>query len=129
LNYDLSVWDTDTLSFGVEYTRDPLGYGSTSEYAFVLAAGAYQPFLLSREYGAFTVYAQNPGTWNNVTFTWLNLANLTDRSALTRFSARFTHWEDLKVEVGGAYHFGPDTGEFRLGGQRFSFNSRLMVDF
>jgi len=59
--------------------------------------------------------APAPYSWDNTTFTLSTLANLSDRSGITRFDYSFILLTHLRLEAFGAIHWGERKGEFRFG--------------
>jgi hypothetical protein len=111
----------DTFSVGAEYFYNGLGYSNVKDYLGVLIPRA-QPlmnpatfFYLGRQYLGVFATAPAPYSWDNTTFTFSTLANLTDRSGITRLDYSLTVLTHVRFEAYGAVHWGQENGEFRLG--------------
>jgi hypothetical protein len=128
-SYELPYADNDSLSFAVEYFRNDDGYQTKSDYVWALAAGAYTPYQLARDYALFSIYAPTPGSWNHTTISLLNLVNLSDSSGLSKLGVAFELMQDLQFEPSVSWHFGDSDGELRLGDQKYDVAARLSVQF
>ncbi len=129
ISYEAKYSDVDTVAVGIEYFRNGGGATDISQYMPIFLSGRYVPFYLSRDYGAFFVSLPKPGGWNDVTFSWYNLFNLTDRSAISRLDSWITLMQDLQFNAAVAGHFGSPSGEFKTGGQRVDLTLGLKIDF
>ena len=110
--------DTDTVTFGVEYFYNQLGYADASLYPQVLASavrsGQPIPFLyLGIHYLAGFVYLPAPGSFNIGSITGSAIANLSDQSVISRLDVQARVLTYMDVNVYGTYHFGRE-GEFRF---------------
>jgi hypothetical protein len=128
-SYELAYADNDSLSFAVEYFRNEDGYQSKSDYVWALAAGAYTPYQLARDYALLSIYVPTPGSWNHTTISLLNLVNLSDSSGLSKLGVAFELMQDLQFEPSLSWHFGDSDGELRLGDQKYDVAARLSVQF
>ncbi len=109
--------DEDTFTVGIEYFYNSNGYGYDDRglYPLLLVNNAFTPFYLGRHYAGAYLLLPKPGSWNLHTFTLSTLANLSDRSAVTRLDWSMTLLTYLVVEAYLQGHLGTNGGEFRLG--------------
>ena len=112
----------DTFTVGSEYFYNALGYTNPQVYPGVLFLPHATPlnnpatfFYLGRHYLAFYATAPGPYSWDNTTFTLSNLANLSDKSGMTRLDYSLIVLTHVRFEAYGAVHWGQRNGEFRLG--------------
>ncbi len=117
--YTRKYADKDTFTVGAEYFYNGLGYTSVKDY---LGLFAFSPvmrnpatfFYLGRQYLGVFATAPAPYGWDLHTFTLSSLANLSDRSGITRFDYGYTLLTHLRFEAYAAVHWGQRNGEFRL---------------
>jgi len=121
VSYTRQYADKDTFTVGAEYFYNGLGYSSAKDY-LGLVVPRTQPllnpatfFYLGRHYLAVFATAPAPYSWDNTTFTLSNLANLSDRSGITRLDYSLTVLTHVRFEAYGAVHWGQQNGEFRFG--------------
>ena len=124
VSYTRQYADKDTFTVGSEYFYNGLGYSNVKDYLGLLfppqtLANPATFFYLGRHYLGVFATAPAPYSWDNTTFTLSNLANLSDRSGITRLDYSLTVLTHVRFEAYGAVHWGQQNGEFRLG-----FNSR-----
>jgi hypothetical protein len=111
----------DVFTMGAEYFYNGLGYGDTSVYPGLIlphSQALREPatfFYLGRHYAAVFATAPAPYSWDNTTFTLSNLANLSDRSGITRLDYSLILLTHLRFEAFAAVHWGNNHGEFRFG--------------
>lgn len=115
--------DNDNLTFGVEYNLNPAGYADANDYAWLLFQGDFTPFYLGQHYGAFYALLSGPGRWEDASFTFSTLGNLSDFSFVSRldFSTLLLTHLRLEAYVGTHYVLRPGAvfdpkaiGEFHL---------------
>jgi len=112
---------TDVFTISAEYFYNGLGYNDTAVYPGLVLPHSQtlrEPatfFYLGRHYAGVFASAPAPYSWDNTTFTLSNLANLSDRSGITRFDYSFILLTHLRFEAFGAVHWGERNGEFRFG--------------
>jgi hypothetical protein len=128
-SYDRPIFDNDLITFTLEYFNYGADKARTDDYQSVFLAGTYSPFYLSQHYGLFGVYLPAPGRWDDVTFYFYAIENLTDGSVLGRLDTIFTVMSDIQLTVTMAAHFGNPSGEFRVGGQRFDSSLLFRTNF
>lgn len=107
--------DNDTLILGGEYFFNSRGYSDPNLYPWLMVNGAYTPFYLGRHYGALTATLAAPGNWDNSTFTFSTIGNLSDLSFVSRLDFFQRVLSYLQVEAFAAAHYGRRNGEFRQG--------------
>jgi hypothetical protein len=72
-------------------------------------------FYLGRHYLGVYATAPAPYSWDNTTFTLSTLANMSDKSGITRLDYSVVVLTHLRFEAYGAVHWGQRNGEFRFG--------------
>lgn len=106
--------DNRTLTLGAEYFYHANGYDSLEFYPWLIFNGAYQPFYVGRHYAALFMLLPAPWDQNYGTINLANLANLSDRSFVSRLDVSFRVLTHLVFEAFAAVHYGTAGGEFRL---------------
>ncbi len=106
--------DEDSIELGAEYFWNQTGYEDPAIYPWLIANAAFSPFYLGRHYAGVYAYLPNPGSWNQTTFILTTLANLSDRSFVTRLDYSVLVLTYLRFEAYGQVHYGHAAGEFRL---------------
>jgi hypothetical protein len=121
VSYTRQYAEKDTFTVGAEYFYNGLGYATPKDYPGLIFPRA-QPlmnpatfFYLGRQYLGVFATAPAPYSWDNTTFTLSTLANLSDRSAITRLDYSLTVLTHVRFEAYGAVHYGQQNGEFRFG--------------
>jgi hypothetical protein len=121
VTYSRKYNDNDLWTAGVEYFYNHPGYTSPSMYSQVIQQAitsmnsALIPFFyLGQQYGAAYVSLPAPYSWNYTTFTLSTLANLSDRSFITRLDYSVTLLTHLSFEAFAGVHYGHGGGEFRF---------------
>ena len=120
LSYTRQYADKDTFTIGAEYFYNGLGYSNVKDYLglFALSQTMANPaafFYLGRQYLGVFATAPAPYSWDLHSFTLSTLANLSDRSGITRLDYSYTLLTHIRFEAYGAVHWGQQHGEFRLG--------------
>jgi hypothetical protein len=121
VSYTRQYADKDTFTVGAEYFYNALGYTDPKVYpglVFPRATALSNPatfFYLGRQYVGVYATAPAPYSWDNTTFTLSTLANLTDKSGITRLDYSLVVLTHLRFEAYGAVHWGQRNGEFRFG--------------
>ncbi len=121
LSYSVQYADKDVLTFGGEYFYNALGYSDPAVYPGLLLPRPVlldEPasfFYFGRHYAGVFATAPAPYSWDNTTFTFSNLVNISDRSGITRLDYTRILLTHLRFEAYGAVHWGQRDGEFRLG--------------
>jgi hypothetical protein len=120
VSYTRQYADKDTFTVGVEYFYNGLSYSNVKDYLGVLVPRT-QPlsnpatfFYLGRQYLGLFATAPAPYSWDNTTFTFSTLANVSDRSGITRLDYSLALLTHVRFEAYGAVHWGQRNGEFRL---------------
>jgi hypothetical protein len=122
VSYTRQYADKDTFTVGAEYFYNGLGYDDPRVYPAVVFLPHSSPlanpatfFYLGKQYLGVYATAPAPYSWDNTTFTLSTLANLTDKSGITRLDYSLTVLTHLRFEAYGAVHWGQRNGEFRFG--------------
>jgi hypothetical protein len=122
VSYTLQYADKDTFTVGAEYFYNGLGYDDPRVYPAVAFLPHTTPlanpatfFYLGKQYLGVYATAPAPYSWDNTTFTLSTLANLTDKSGISRLDYSLTVLTHLRFEAYGAVHWGQRNGEFRFG--------------
>jgi hypothetical protein len=112
----------DTFTVGAEYFYNGLGYSDAMVYPGILILQHSAPlsnpatyFYLGKHYLAVFATAPAPYSWDRTTFSLSTLANLSDKSGITRLDFSLNMLTHLRFEAYGAVHWGQRNGEFRLG--------------
>lgn len=114
LTYTFAYRENDTATVGAEYFFNPTGYDDTETYPFLLLNGGFQPFYTGRQYAAVYALLLGPGDWDKTSFVLSNLANLSDRSYVSRLDFTVRVLTYLTVEANVSVFYGNPNGEFRL---------------
>lgn len=120
--YGRNYTDDDAIYVGIEYFFNDLGYANADLYPVLFAEGQFTPFYTGRHYAGAYVFLPAPGSWNNTNFTTSTLANLSDRSAISRldYSRQVLTYLTLNTFVMG--HWG-ESGEFN-----YSYEQGALLD-
>jgi hypothetical protein len=116
LNTTIVLGENNNLILGGEYFYNSYGYDSASVYPLLFAQGAFQPFYTGRHYGAIYATFTSPtllGESGSLVLS--NLANLSDRSLISRLDYLKRVLSYLYLEAFADLHYGRKGGEFRLG--------------
>jgi hypothetical protein len=106
--------DEDTLTLGAEYFYNSLGYSDPAIYPWLIFNLDYNPFYTGRnQLGAYLLLPR-PGRWNDTTFILSTLANLSDRTFITRLDYSVLLLTYLRLEAFAAFHYGQEGGVFRF---------------
>ena len=106
--------DEDSLSLGAEYFYNGAGYADASLYPYLLFQGAYKPLYFGKHYAAGYLFLAGPGSWNDTSFIVSSIANLSDKSLVTRFDVRSQLRSWISVDGSVSWYTG-DQGEFSYG--------------
>jgi hypothetical protein len=122
VSYTRQYADKDTFTVGAEYFYNALGYDDPTVYPGVVflphGTALRNPasfFYLGRHYAAVFATAPAPYSWDNTTFTFSNLMNISDKSGITRLDYSLVLLTHLRFEAYAAVHWGQRNGEFRFG--------------
>jgi hypothetical protein len=129
IDYQLKYSDQDSVIFALEYFFNKEGYRDPTIYPWIYHNNLYVPYYLAMHYLSFIIVLQQPGSWNDFTFTLINLANVSDHSAISRLQMDVKIMQDLLLNTGVGYHYGKDSGEFKFSGQMMDFNLGLRINF
>ena len=106
--------DEDLLVVGAEYFYNDAGYEDADLYLWTLLQGGFRPLYMGRHYVAGAVSLPGPGPLDDMGFTVSTIANLSDRSALSRFDYSLALLSDLSLSAYAQLHWG-EPGELRFG--------------
>lgn len=107
------VWkynDDDTMNFGIEGFWNELGYDNAELEFYSLINGRSKVLYAGEEYVAAYLRLAGPGNWNDSSFIVNAVQNLSDQTALARFTATYTFYKQITVEGYVSRCFG-DYGE------------------
>jgi hypothetical protein len=127
MSYSIKYADKDVFTLGAEYFYNSLGYNDTAVYPGLILPRVdplNDPasfFYLGRHYAGVFALLPSPGSWDRTSFTLSSLANISDRSGITRLDYSFTLLTHVRFEAFGAVHWGEKKGEFRFGTDRSIF--------
>lgn len=113
-NYVFAWTDNRQATLGVEYFFNQLGYKDPSIYPVLIFLGKYQPFYTGQQYAALYFTAEGPDAEKHTSYTVSTLANVSDRSLISRvdFSWRFLTY--LTFAAYADAHYGASGGEFNF---------------
>jgi hypothetical protein len=126
ISYARKYNDNDLWTVGAEYFYNHPGYTSASVYPQAIQFAIDHPdqvpdpfalfpfFYLGQQYGALYLSLPAPYSWNYTTFTLSTLANLSDRSFITRLDYSVTLLTHLSLEAFVGVHYGHEGGELRF---------------
>lgn len=114
LQYGFKPNDDDVQYIGVEYFYNAMGSEDPDLYPWLLLQGQLEPFYLGKHYLGLIWLVPAPGRWDDATFTLSNLANLSDRTFVTRLDASFRVHTKLSLEAYAQVHYGERGGELRF---------------
>ncbi len=106
--------DEDLLVLGAEYFYNDAGYDDADLYLWTLLQGGFRPLYMGRHYVAAAASLPGPGPLDDMSFTVSTIANLSDRSALSRFDYSLSLLSDLNLSAYAQLHWG-EPGELRFG--------------
>jgi hypothetical protein len=112
LNWSFAYKENRLITLGAEYFFNKFGYSDPEIYPWLIFTGDYVPAYTGKHYAA--VYAVMSGPWENVSFSLSNLANVSDKSAITRLDVFIRVLSYMNLELFGAGHYGGKGGEFRF---------------
>ncbi|MCC6624384.1 MAG: hypothetical protein IT385_24245 [Deltaproteobacteria bacterium] len=115
IQYGFKVDSEDDAQYvGLEYFYNPLGYDDPDIYPWLLVNDAFEPFYLGRHYLGFNWVVPAPGRWDDVTFSFAFIGNLSDESYVTRLDFVASLHTRLTLQAYAQAHFGHRGGELRL---------------
>lgn len=107
------VWkynDDDNLNLGVEGFWNEMGYDTRILEFYSLLNGRSKVLYAGKNYVATYARLSAPGDWNDSSFILNAVQNLSDKTALARFTATYTFYKQITVEGYVSRCFG-DYGE------------------
>jgi hypothetical protein len=122
VEYGRNYTDDDAVYLGAEYFYNQLGYKNPNLYPVLFQEGQFNPFYTGQHYAALYAFLPAPGDWNNTNFTSSILANLSDRSVITRldYSTNLFTYLTLNAFVMGNWG---RAGEFN-----YSYEQEALLD-
>jgi len=114
VQYGFKVNENDAQYVGLEYFYNPLGYSDPSIYPWLILNGAYDPFYVGQHYLGVTYVVPSPGNWDHETFSLTGLANLSDKSYVTRLDFSSTIHTRLTLQAYVQGSFGHRGGELHF---------------
>ncbi|HET8725231.1 MAG TPA: hypothetical protein VFM53_13630 [Anaeromyxobacteraceae bacterium] len=106
--------DLHTLTIGAEYFYNSLGYSDPAIYPWLIVNGQYDPFYVGRNQLGLYVLIPRPWKWYDTTFILSTLANLTDRTFISRLDYSVLLLTYLRLEAYASVHYGVTGGAFRF---------------
>lgn len=106
--------DQDSITIGAEYFENPTGYDDPDLYTIAFAAGELVPFYAGRRYAGVFALLPRPGSWNDTSFMFSTLGNLSDRSFVSRLDYQVLVLTYMRLELFGSVHYGRRGGELRF---------------
>jgi hypothetical protein len=106
--------DEDNLTVSVEGFYNDLGYEDAKLYDWLFLQGAYVPFYVGRTYLGGGLYLPGPGRWDDHSFTFSHLTNVSDGSHTDRLGYLSTVLTWLSLDAAVQLHHGK-LGEFHYG--------------
>lgn len=115
IQYGFKVDSEDDAQYiGLEYFYNPLGYDDPDLYPWLIVNGAYQPFYAGQHYLGLSWVVPSPGRWDDITFSFSAVGNLSDNSYVTRLDVSAVLHSRLTLQAYAQAHFGHRGGELRL---------------
>jgi hypothetical protein len=124
MEYAVKYSDEDAIYMGAEWFYNQAGQKETN--ALDLFTGKSQFFYSGRHYGAIFISLPNPGLWNNTTFAFSTVANLSDRSMLSRIDVIHRMLTFMTLQFYANVHYGRP-GELNLGPDAMDETTRALV--
>ncbi len=114
LDWSLDYLTHNLLTFGMEYFYNSLGYDGKEIYSELWNNNVYRPFYLGKHYACIYGTFSGPASLYNLKVIISNLANISDKSYVSRLQGSVTILTHLEVEAFTAFHYGNKGGEFRF---------------
>lgn len=109
INYN----DQDQLVLTGEYAYNDAGYDNSELYPWLLLQSSFSPLRMGKHYIAGAIMLPNPGALEDTQFVLSTLANLSDRSALSRIDITTRIAGTIQYNISGSMQYGQQ-GEFHL---------------
>ncbi len=106
--------DIHNLTVGAEYFYNSLGYSDPAIYPWLIFNQQYDPSYVGRNQVGLYVLVPKPWNWNDTTFIFSTLANLTDRTFISRVDYSVLLLTYLRLEAYAAVHYGLAGGAYRF---------------
>lgn len=101
----------DVLALGAEYFYNGAGYEGSDLYPWLIAQGVYRPFYLGQHYVGVYALLAAPGQWDDASFTFSGISNLSDKTYTTRLDYSQSVLTFLRLNFYTSVNFGGN-GEF-----------------
>ncbi|HIA01500.1 MAG TPA: hypothetical protein EYN66_06255 [Myxococcales bacterium] len=124
MEYGVRYSESDAIYIGAEWFYNQ--NGSTETDPIKLFSGETQFFYTGRHYGAVFISLPSPGLWNDSTFALSTVANLSDRSFLTRLDLIQRVKTFMTLQAYATIHYGRP-GELNLGPDAFDDTTRQIA--
>lgn len=114
VSHDFAWKEDRQATIGAEYFYNRIGYSNSAAYPALILSGNYQPFYTGRNYAALYLNAEGPDALKHTSYTFSTLANLSDKSFISRadLSWRVLTYLTFDTYVDG--HYGTPGGEFNF---------------
>lgn len=99
LEYVWRYHDDDALNLGLEGFWNDLGYDTRELEFYALINGRSKVLYAGKQYVAAYARLTGPGSWNDSSFIANAVQNLSDETALARFSTTYTFYKQITAEV------------------------------
>jgi hypothetical protein len=114
LNHDFAWKENRQATIGAEYFYNQAGYSDKSVYPALIFTGNYQPFYTGRNYAAIYLTAEGPDEAKHTSYTFSTLANLSDKSFISRMDLSWRILTYLTFDTYLDGHYGAPGGEFNF---------------
>lgn len=114
LEYTGSWRESRSATVALEYFYNELGSSDGHMYPILLYYGQYTPFYLGRHYAALALRAEGPDSGKKSSYNLSTLANLDDKSAVTRLDVTYLLHDSLTIGAWGSLNYGSMGGEFNF---------------
>jgi hypothetical protein len=114
LEYTGAWRENRQATVALEYFYNELGSSDGHIYPILLYYGAYTPFYLGRHYAALALRAEGPDSGKRSSYNLSTLANLDDKSAVTRLDVTYLLHDNLTIGAWGSINYGASGGEFNF---------------
>ena len=114
INYTWSWRDSRSATFGVEYMYNELGIDNGGMIPVLVYLGRYTPLYVAKHYAAWYLSAEGPDAGKKTSYNLTTIANLVDKSAVTRLDFQWLLLDYLSFGAHGSVNYGGKGGEFNF---------------
>ena len=114
LNYTWAWRENRTATFGGEYFYNELGIDDGGMIPVLVYQGRYTPFYVAKHYAALYLSAEGPDSGNKTSYNLSTLANLVDKSAVSRLDFNWLLLDYLSFGAHASINYGGQGGEFNF---------------